>query len=186
MQNYVFAQAGSFSGSSSNRLNAPKNTGSALSATNFTVSLSMPDGTSNSTNASANTTGLTTSTTPTLATFTSNWNTTNTGSLKGYYITNSATQPFATGTTTTVINNNRAKVIGSGAPTSGLNTGSWLYNAIGSTPTAADSPPLQQQGSSTSTMAGQTVSITFTNPGVYYVWAYVTISNSFFISVTFL
>ena len=179
MQNYVFAQPGTYTGSSSNRLNAPKNTGSALSATDFTVSLSMPDGTgvytTTSPNYSANTSGLSGAA---LTTFTNNWNTqNNSNALKGYYITSTANQPFSTGNTSTILNSNRAKVTGL---QSGINTGDWLYNSVGATPTAADAPPLQQQGASLPLMSSQSVTVVFTNPGVYYVWAYVTIANSFF------
>lgn len=188
----ILAQAGqlpatittsSAANTSSNRLNAPVATGT-LSETNYTVSLSMPNSTGNGTSFTVNTSGVSGAG---LTQFNNNYATTNSSSLKGYYITRNSNQPFQAFTTgnatlnANIIASNRAIVQG---VIPGLNSGSWLYNEIETAPTAAASPPLQQQGSATTAMASQSVNVTFFNPGVYYVWAYVTGSNFFYFSNT--
>lgn len=186
MQNHVYAQAGSLptsittstaANTSSNRLNKPTVTGT-LSETNYTVSLSMPNNSGNGTSFTVNTQGVTGAG---LTQFNANYNNTTISStaLKGYYITSSSTQPFLTGNNTSA---NRLKITGTSAPSSGIINSQWLFNDIATTPAASVASPLQQQGVGGTSMTNQSVQVTFFNPGVYYVWAYVTNTNFFYFS----
>jgi hypothetical protein len=86
---------------------------------------------------------------------------------RGYVLTSTNTNPFAS------LNYTNAKAAVASF-NSTFNGSTWAYEETSTPPTIANCPTLRKSASSetTTSLSASSTEITFTNPGVYYVWAY--------------